>query len=132
MPKSSLDTVSALIINNGAADALSRFFSRGARKIFEPRTLESFTSYNHRSLCTKICLQNARSPSAQNSGDALRKKMFRWKGTSYNSILVVIDQLTPVMTRTGLRFDPRRYRPTYTSYDSDGIAYVYQLEEHQL
>ena len=38
---------------------------RGARKIFEPRTLESFTSCNQRSLCTKVCLQNARLPSAQ-------------------------------------------------------------------
>ena len=39
------------------------FFPREARKIFEPRTLESFTSCNQRSLCTKVCLQNARPPS---------------------------------------------------------------------
>ena len=36
--KSSLDTAFALIINNGEADALSRFFPRGVRKIFELNT----------------------------------------------------------------------------------------------
>ena len=41
------------------------FFPRGARKIFELKTLESSTSCNQRSLCTKVCRQNARSPSAQ-------------------------------------------------------------------
>ena len=38
------------------------FFPKGVRKIFEPRTLKSIASYNQRSLCTKVCLQNARSP----------------------------------------------------------------------
>ena len=41
------------------------FFPREARKIFKPRTLEFFASYNQRSLCTKVCLQNARLPFAQ-------------------------------------------------------------------
>ena len=36
------------------------FFLRGARKIFE-----SFTNRNQWSFCTKVCLQNARPPSAQ-------------------------------------------------------------------
>ena len=43
---------------------LCRVFFRGARKIFESRTLESFTSCNQRSLYTKVCLQNTRLPSA--------------------------------------------------------------------
>ena len=38
---------------------------KGAKKILEPRILESFTSSNQRSLCTKVCLQNARPPFTQ-------------------------------------------------------------------
>ena len=50
------------------------FFPRRARIIFK-----SFTSYNQRSLCTKVCLQNAR-PFCSHffySGYALRKKTFQ-------------------------------------------------------
>ena len=41
------------------------FFSKGARKIFELKTLESSTSCNQWFFCTKVCRQNAYFPSAQ-------------------------------------------------------------------
>ena len=43
-----------IIASDGSEIQRAQALVRGARKIFEPRTLESFTSYNQRSLCTKV------------------------------------------------------------------------------
>ena len=66
-PNSSLDTIFESITDKAKRVELlmlCRVFPRGARKIFEPRTLESFTSCNQRSIYTKVCLRSARLPSA--------------------------------------------------------------------
>ena len=66
-PRSSLDIIFESITTRQSEWSCwcsVAFFPREARKIFEPRTLESFTSCNQRSLCTKVCLQNARLPFA--------------------------------------------------------------------
>ena len=144
------------------------FFSRKARKIFEPRTLESFTSYNQRSLCTKVCLQNAHLPSAQfwrcapekdvlvqdqlDGGEDVKRVVhhqglfyipeiiktelttkktreliakeyygdlqllpiptYRWKGTNYNSILVIVGRLTKMI----------HYKPAQITIDTPTLA----------
>ena len=68
-PRSSLDTIFGPITDKAKLVEvlmLCRIFPvRGAKKIFEPRTLKSFTNGNQRFLCTKVCLQNARPPPAQ-------------------------------------------------------------------
>ena len=56
-PKSSLNTTNDYRQGkaSGAVDALLRF-SREAKKIFKSKTLESFTSRNQQSLCTKVLI----------------------------------------------------------------------------
>ena len=115
------------------------YFPRGARKIFELRTLESFTSYNQRSLCTKVCLQNARSPSTQ----ILQMRSGRrrpspesawWLGGCWGSCApprpaIATNTCPRVTTRAGL---PMSTNWKDTSQDSGGIAYVYRLTSHDL
>ena len=63
--KNSFNIVSALIINNRVADALSYFFSRGVKKIIELRILKSFINYNHHLSAPSYCLQDAHYLSTQ-------------------------------------------------------------------
>ena len=61
--------------SNGSEIQRAQALVRGARKIFESRTLESFTSCNQRSLCTKVCLQNVR-PSLCNFSSGIHPRHF--------------------------------------------------------
>ena len=58
--------------SNGSEIQRAQALVRGSRKIFESRTLESFTSCNQRSLCTKVYLQNIRPPLRFQLWDTLR------------------------------------------------------------
>ena len=88
----------------------------GARKIFEPKSLESSTSCNQRSLCTKVCLQNARLPSAQ--------ILQFWKCAPEEDVLVQ-DQLDGgedvegVVHHQGLSYVPEIIRTELTSRHHD-------------
>ena len=91
---------------------MSHLFLKEIKKIFEPRTLESFTSCNQRSFCTT---------------NIYKTHVFRllkfWKYAPEEKVLLEGHQL---------QFNPRCYWPGYTSHDSDEITYVYWLEEYQL